>query len=67
MIKTEEGKLTIEIKHPCPEEFNKDLKEAIIGAIQYQTQDFENHKHLYFINFTLLELLKNLEQPEVGK
>lgn len=57
-------KLIIEINHPCPEEFHRDLKEAIIGAIQYQTQDFENYKHLHFINFTLLELMKNLELPE---
>lgn len=61
MIRTKENKLIIEIKHSCPEEFQKDLKEAIIGAMQYQTQDFENPKELYFINYTLLELLKNLD------
>ncbi|HXB39048.1 MAG TPA: hypothetical protein VNZ49_00815 [Bacteroidia bacterium] len=61
MITTKKNKLIIEIKHPCPEEFGKDLKEALIGAMQFQTQDFENPKGLYFINFTLLELLKNLE------
>lgn len=62
MIVTKENKLIIEIKHPCPEEFNKDLKEALIGAMQFQTQDFENQKVLYSINYTLLELLKNLEK-----
>jgi hypothetical protein len=60
MIKTKEKKLIIEIKHPCPEDFQKDLKEAIIGAMQFQSQEFENREELYFINFTLLELLKNL-------
>lgn len=34
MIKIE--KLIVEINHPCPEEFSKDLKEAIIGTMQYQ-------------------------------
>ena len=62
MIKLKEDKLIIEIKHSCPEDFQKDLKEAIIGSMQFQTQDFENPKELYFINFTLLELLKNLEK-----
>lgn len=61
MIKIEEEKLIIEIKHPCPEEFRKDLKEALIGTMQFQTQDFNNLKELHSINFTLLELLKNLE------
>lgn len=60
MITTKKNKLIIEINHPCPDEFNKDLKEALIGAMQFQSQDFENPKVLYFINFTLLELLKNL-------
>jgi hypothetical protein len=62
MITTKKDKLIIEIKHPCPDEFSKDLKEALIGAMQFQTQDFENPQVLHFINFTLLELLKNLEE-----
>lgn len=61
MIKMHENKLIIEIKHPSPDEFAKDLKEALIGAMQFQTQDFENPQTLHFINFTLLELLKNLD------
>lgn len=61
MITIEKNKLIIEIKHVCPEDFRKDLKEAIIGTMQYQTQEFENHEELYQINFTLLELLKNLD------
>lgn len=61
MITIQKDKLIIEIKHPSPEDFHKDLKEALIGAMQYQTQDFENLKELYQINFTLLELLKNLD------
>jgi hypothetical protein len=62
MLRTKKRKLIIEINHPCPEEFGKDLKEALIGAMQFQSQDFENPKILYFINYTLLELLKNLEE-----
>lgn len=54
-------KLIIEINHPCPEQFHKDLKEAIIGAIQYQTDETGDLRELHFINFTLLELMKNLE------
>ena len=64
MIKITEGKLIIEITHPCPGEFQKDLKEAIIGAIQYQTDETGDLKELHFINHTLLELMKNLELPE---
>lgn len=61
MITVRKEKLIIEVKHACPKEFSRDLKEALIGAMQYQSQEFENHEKLYFINFTLLELLKNLE------
>jgi len=61
MIIIQKDKLIIEIDHNCPEDFHKDLKEALIGAMQYQTQDFDNPKELYQINFTLLELLKNLD------
>lgn len=61
MITIKKDQLIIEVKHGCPDEFIKDLKEALIGAMQYQSQDFENREELYFINFTLLELLKNLE------
>ncbi len=61
MITIRKDKVIIEIRHSCPEEFSRDLKEALIGAMQYQSQEFENREELYFINFTLLELLKNLE------
>lgn len=60
-INKAEDKLIIEIDHPCPEQFHKDLKEAIIGAIQYQTDETGDLQELHFINFTLLELMKNLE------
>ncbi|OFY82820.1 MAG: hypothetical protein A3F72_01675 [Bacteroidetes bacterium RIFCSPLOWO2_12_FULL_35_15] len=61
MIREESDKLIIEIKHPSPQDFRKDLKEALIGAMQYQTDEFQNQRELHFINFTLLELLKHLE------
>lgn len=61
MITIKENRLIIEVKHGCPDDFVKDLKEALIGAMQYQSQDFENREELYFINYTLLELLKNLD------
>lgn len=64
IIKKQEEKLLIEISHPCPREFHKDLKEAIIGTIQYHTDETGDLKELHFINHTLLELLKNLEFPE---
>jgi hypothetical protein len=60
MIKIEEEKLIIEIKHPCPKDFQRDLKEAIIGTIQYQNPDATTPEDLHFINCTLLELMKNL-------
>lgn len=60
MIKIEEGKLIIEINHPCPEEFSSDLKEAIIGTMQYQDVIIIDPNKLHDINCTLLELLKNL-------
>lgn len=60
MIKIEEGKLIIEISHPCPEEFSGDLKEAIIGTMQYQNPNATTPEDLHFINCTLLELMKNL-------
>jgi len=63
MISTQSDKLVIEIKHPSPEDFLKDLRQAIIGAIQFESPapgsvDLEL---LLFTNYTLLELLKNLE------
>ncbi|MDQ3191435.1 MAG: hypothetical protein M3Q58_07575 [Bacteroidota bacterium] len=61
MITKENDKLIIEIKHSCPEEFQKELKEAIIGAIQYQTHDHAEPAQIHFKNYMLLELLKNLE------
>ncbi|MDQ3191032.1 MAG: hypothetical protein M3Q58_05510 [Bacteroidota bacterium] len=60
MITKKNDKLIIEIKHPCPEEFQRDLKEALIEAIQYQTHDHAEPEKIHFINYTLLELLKNL-------
>jgi DNA-binding cell septation regulator SpoVG len=61
MITKEEHKLIIEIMHPCPEDFRTDLKEAIIGAIQYQNTESAEAKTIHFVNCTLLELLKNLD------
>jgi hypothetical protein len=61
MITLQKDKLIIEIRHTCPYDFHKDLKEALIGAMQYQTLEFANPKELHQINFTLLELLKNLD------
>lgn len=61
MISIKENKIVIEINHPSPEEFHKDLKESIIGAIQYQTHDSGDQEKIHFVNFTLLELLKNLD------
>lgn len=60
MINIQENKLIIEISHPCPKEFHRDLKEAIIGTIQKQNAESGTHEELHFINCTLLELLKNL-------
>ncbi|MBA3680493.1 MAG: hypothetical protein H0W73_04920 [Bacteroidetes bacterium] len=59
-IRNKKEKLSIEVNHPCPEEFHKDLKQAIIGAIQYQTDETGDLQELHFINHTLLELMKNL-------
>lgn len=61
MITLKKDKLIIEISHPSPDNFYKDLKEAIIGTIQYQRQDFKNQEELYQINFTLLELFKSID------
>jgi hypothetical protein len=47
MIRIKDDKLIIEIKHPSPDDFHKDLKEALIGAMQYQAQDFQNQEELY--------------------
>lgn len=60
MIRIEDEKLIIEIKHPCPEEFSSDLKEALIGTMQYQDVRVIDPRKLNDINCTLLELLKNL-------
>ena len=65
MIRIEKDKLVIEVSHPSPKDFTMDLKEAIIGAIQYQTDETGDLKELRFINHTLLELLKNLEIKEL--
>ncbi len=61
MITKEIDKLIIEVMHPCPEEFRKDLKEAIIGAIQYQSPQNSEPDKIHFVTCTLLELLKNLD------
>lgn len=60
MIRIEDRKLIIEMNHPCPDEFHKDLKEAIIGTMQHQDIRVINPLELHDINCTLLELLKNL-------
>ena len=62
MITTKKHKVIIEIKHPCPAEFGKDLKEAIIGVLQNQAVEFQSPQDTFFRTHTLLELLKNLEK-----
>ena len=61
MITKEADKLIIEINHPCPKDFHRDLKEAIIGAIQYQNPQSADSDKIHFVKCTLLELLKNIE------
>ena len=61
MITKQSEKLIIEVTHPCPEEFRKDLKEAIISAIQYQNTQSDEPDKIHFVTCTLLELLKNLD------
>lgn len=61
MITKQNDKLIIEVLHPCSEEFSKDLKEAIIGAIQYQNPQSAEPDKIHFVTCTLLELLKNLD------
>lgn len=60
MITKESEKLIIEIAHPCPEDFQSDLKEAIIVVMQIQNPNAITADKLHDVNCTLLELLKNL-------
>jgi hypothetical protein len=61
MIRVEENKLVIEISHPSPEEFKKDLKDALIISMQNQHSDGIDPEELSATNYALLELLKNIE------
>jgi len=57
MVIIEENQLIIKIKHPCPEELVKDIRNAIIELLQNQagtTISTEMTEH----NSTLLEILK---------
>ena len=60
MITLQNEKLIIEINHPCPKDFNSDLKEALIGTIQCQDPNILDKEKNHFIISTLLELLKHL-------
>jgi hypothetical protein len=61
MVRIEENKLVIEINHPSPDEFKKDLKDAIINSMQNQHSEGIDPEELGATNYTLLELLKNIE------
>gem|GEM_PF-2811037 len=61
MLKIKKDVIIIEVKHPCPEEFAKDLKKAIIEVLQKQEVEFESSQDSQFRTRTLLELLKQLE------
>lgn len=62
MLRLTKDKLTIEMQHPVPAEFAKDLKTAIISAIQSrQVAEHAELKEYWETNCTLLELLKQLE------
>jgi hypothetical protein len=61
MVRIEKDKLVIELEHPSPDDFLKDLKRAIIEVIQSQAGETLDLKDIYFLNYTLLELLKGLE------
>lgn len=60
MVRIENEKLIIEVTHPAPDSFLIDLKEAIIGAVQHQNIASGFHEEIYHVNYTLMELLKNL-------
>jgi hypothetical protein len=61
MVRIEKDKLVIELEHPSPDYFLKDLKRAIIEVIQSQAGENIDLKDIYFHNYTLLEVLKGLE------
>ena len=60
MITVKDEKIIIEISHVFPEEFIKDLKQAIIIAVQNQPEKPIDPEEIHASNYALLELLKNL-------
>ncbi len=59
MVKIEQDKLIIEIEHPCPEDFLKDLKNALIDALQKrESKEITDLTQFQETNLTLLEILK---------
>jgi hypothetical protein len=67
MVRIEKNMLVIELEHPSPDDFLKDLKRAIIEVIQSQAGENLDLKDVYFLNYTLLELLKGLEPMIIPK
>jgi hypothetical protein len=65
MIRIDGNRLRIEIEHPSPEEFLKDLRKSIIVVIQNQSPDDHDLKEMHFSNYTLLELLKALDLNDI--
>lgn len=63
MIRIEDEKLIIEIGHPCPEEFAKDLKEAIIGTMQHQDIGVIG----VFLKFRVSQLTSDCEEIKFQK
>lgn len=60
MVRIENDKLIIEVRHSSPENFLTDLKESLIGAVQFQDLESGYTTEIKHINYTLLELLKNI-------
>ena len=62
MVNTTDDKLTIVIEHPCPLELVKDMRSALISAIQ--NQELTEHTDLAAYQETTLILLEFLKQLE---
>lgn len=60
MVHIQEDKLIIEINHPCPDEFLSDIRNSIIHAVQYQSEDSLDTALNLLTKITLLEILKNI-------
>ncbi len=67
MTRIEQGKLIIEIKHPCPDDFLCDLNEAIISTLQSrELTEITDLKEYQESSVTLLELLKQINQKHAN-